>query len=60
MPEPRPVTRRSDEGAADMGSLVALGRAEPQPVPEPPPPANDPFQEPVYTEPVTEPADDAA
>lgn len=62
MPEPRPITRRVDDGAADMSSLVQLGLADPQPVPEPPPPAVDPFQEPVpQDEPVDEPTgDDAA
>lgn len=57
MPEPRPITRRVDDGAADMSSLVQLGLADPQPVPEPPPPTVDPFQEPV---PQDEPVDGAA
>jgi hypothetical protein len=48
VPEAIPVTPRTDDSAADMGSLVRLGLAEPQPVPEPPPPADDPFLEPVY------------
>lgn len=60
MPEPRPITRRVDDSAADMGSLVTLGLAEPQPVPEPPAPAIDPFQEPAYTETTAEPADNPA
>lgn len=47
MPDARPYTPRTDDSAADMKSLVALGQAPPQPVPEPPP-AVDPFQEPVY------------
>lgn len=45
MPDPIPLQPRQDSGAADMGSLVRLGREEPQPIPEP---ANQPFQEPVY------------
>ncbi|MBA2951981.1 hypothetical protein [Streptomyces himalayensis] len=35
MPEARPVARRVDESAADMGSLVRLGLADEQPVPAP-------------------------
>lgn len=46
MPDAIPITPRTDDSAADMGSLVRLGLAEPQPVPEPP--ADDPFLEPVY------------
>lgn len=32
-PEPRSVQPRIDPAAADMGSMVQLGLAEPQPVP---------------------------
>jgi hypothetical protein len=45
MPDPIPLRPRRDDSAADMGSLVRLGREEPQPIPEP---ATNPFQEPVY------------
>lgn len=31
---PRPVQRRVDEGAADMGTLVDLGLVEEQPEPQ--------------------------
>jgi hypothetical protein len=58
MPEPRPASRRTDNSAADMDSLVNLGLAEEQPVPEPPPPAIDPFLQPAYTETTVEPAND--
>lgn len=44
MPDPIPLPPRHDETAADMGSLVRLGEAEPQPVPAP---ATQPVQEPV-------------
>ena len=46
MPEP-PVERlpRRDTAAADIRSLVALGREEPPPIPAP---ATNPFLEPVY------------
>jgi hypothetical protein len=45
MPEPRERQRRHDDTAADIGTLVRLGREEPPPVPRP---AIQPFQEPVY------------
>jgi hypothetical protein len=35
MRDPRPVAARPKGGAADVGSLVALGEAEPPPVPVP-------------------------
>lgn len=50
MPDAVPVARRKDDSAADVGSLVKLGLAEPQPQPSyeglfleppPPPPVND-------------------
>lgn len=51
MPEPIPRQPRRDDAAADMRSLVQLGRADVQPVPAPsvspflepdwPPPADD-------------------
>lgn len=46
MPEP-PTERppRRDATAADMGSLVRLGREDPPPIPAP---AVDPFLEPAY------------
>ncbi|MEV6696211.1 hypothetical protein AB0M68_03485 [Streptomyces sp. NPDC051453] len=34
MPDAVPVARRRDDSSADMGSLVKLGLAEPQPVPQ--------------------------
>lgn len=43
MPEARERPPRRDDSAADMGSLVALGREEPPPVPAP---SISPFQEP--------------
>lgn len=43
MPEARPMARRVDDSAGDMGSLVELGLAEAQPVPEP---SISPFLEP--------------
>ena len=45
MPEAVERLPRRDDTAADVGSLVRLGREEPQPVPAP---ANQPFQEPQY------------
>ncbi|MEV4783960.1 hypothetical protein AB0K53_00650 [Streptomyces tuirus] len=45
MPDPIPLRPRRDDTAADVGSLVRLGREEPPPIPEP---AINPFQEPVY------------
>jgi hypothetical protein len=45
MPDPIPLRPRRDDSAADMGSLVRLGREEPQPIPEP---ATNPFLEPDY------------
>ncbi|MEU1434087.1 hypothetical protein ABZ438_08300 [Streptomyces sp. NPDC005786] len=33
-PQPRPVQRRLDDGAADMATLVDLGLADEQPVPQ--------------------------
>lgn len=36
MPDPRPVEPRRLDGAADVGSLVALGMEEPPPKPAPP------------------------
>ncbi|WP_158689353.1 hypothetical protein [Streptomyces viridosporus] len=45
MPEAVPLQPRRDDTAADVGSLVRLGREEPQPIPAP---ATNPFQEPVY------------
>ena len=45
MPDPIPVQPRPQPGAADLKSLVALGREEPPPVPAP---ATDPFLEPAY------------
>jgi hypothetical protein len=43
MPEPIPRVQRRDDTAADMASLVQLGRAERQPVPTP---SISPFLEP--------------
>ncbi len=40
--DPLPVPPRSRDGAADVGSLVAMGVEEPPPIPEPV------FVEPVY------------
>jgi hypothetical protein len=36
---------RRDDTAADVGSLVRLGREDPQPIPAP---ATNPFLEPAY------------
>lgn len=48
-PQPRQVQRQIDDGAADTGTLVQLGLAEPPPVPqyqglfvEPPPTPEEP------------------
>lgn len=49
MPEPRERQRRHDDTAADIGTLVRLGREEPPPIPRP---ATQPFQEPVYDPPL--------
>lgn len=51
MPEPRAVQPRRDDAAADLGSLVEMGREEPPPIPAP---ATDPFLQPDW------PPDDAA
>ncbi|MER5843673.1 hypothetical protein ABT099_25960 [Streptomyces prasinus] len=45
MPEAPERPPRRDDTAADVGSLVRLGREEPQPIPAP---AIQPFQEPDY------------
>jgi hypothetical protein len=45
MPEALERPPRHDDTAADVGSLVRLGREEPQPIPAP---ATQPFQEPHY------------
>lgn len=42
MPDPIPVQPRPQPGAADLRSLVALGREEPPPIPQPV------FVEPAY------------
>ncbi|MFJ3950340.1 hypothetical protein ACIPXV_09745 [Streptomyces libani] len=48
-PAPVPVQSRTDEAAADLGSLVDLGMAEPppEPSPEPPPPPVQTFDTPA-------------
>lgn len=43
MPEAVPRSPRRDDTAADLGSLVALGREEPPPIPAP---SISPFLEP--------------
>jgi hypothetical protein len=43
MPAPIPIQPRRDDAAADMRSLVQLGRADEQPVPAP---SISPFLEP--------------
>lgn len=43
--DPRPLEPRSRDGGADVGSLVAMGVAEPPPIPQP---SIQPFQAPVY------------
>ncbi|MFJ3984457.1 hypothetical protein [Streptomyces fungicidicus] len=45
MPDAVERPPRYDDTAADIGSLVRLGREEPPPIPRP---ATQPFQEPVY------------
>jgi hypothetical protein len=45
MPEAPERPPRRDDTAADVGSLVRLGREEPQPVPAP---SIQPFLEPAY------------
>ncbi|MGW4493727.1 hypothetical protein [Streptomyces sp. NPDC004376] len=45
MQNPIPVAQWQQPAAADVGSLVQLGREDPPPIPEP---ATDPFQEPAY------------
>jgi hypothetical protein len=49
MPEPRPSEPRRQDGAADVDSLVALGKANPPPLPaeaaRPAPPTADPADE---------------
>lgn len=35
MPDPIPLRPRRDDTAADVGSLVRLGREDPPPIPEP-------------------------
>lgn len=45
MPEPIPRQPRRDDAAADMKSLVQLGRADEQPVPAP---SISPFLEPDW------------
>ncbi|WP_275462055.1 hypothetical protein [Streptomyces noursei] len=40
--QPRPVTPPVDDGAADLGSQVDLGLADPPPVPSADPPAPPP------------------
>ncbi|KOG33278.1 hypothetical protein [Streptomyces resistomycificus] len=42
MPDPIPLSPRRDDTAADVGSLVRLGREEPPPVPAPTAPAPGP------------------
>ncbi|WP_167459220.1 MULTISPECIES: hypothetical protein [Streptomyces] len=51
MPEPIPRARRRDDTAADMTSLVQLGRADPQSVPAP---SISPFLEPDLPPPPAE------
>ena len=53
MPDPIPLRPRLDDTAADLRSLVQLGREEPPPVPAP---AINPFQEPDWPPPDDEPA----
>ncbi|WP_406418467.1 hypothetical protein [Streptomyces sp. NBC_01614] len=53
MPEAVPRQPRRDDTAADIGSLVTLGREEPPPIPAP---ATNPFLEPDLPPPDDEPA----
>ncbi|MBR8638573.1 hypothetical protein KEF29_02985 [Streptomyces tuirus] len=53
MPEPIPLRPRRDDTAADVRSLVQLGREEPPPIPAP---ATNPFLEPDWPPPDDEPA----
>ena len=53
MSDPIPLRPRRDDTAADVGSLVRLGREEPPPVPAP---AIQPFLEPDWPPPDDEPA----
>ena len=57
MPEAIPVSPRRDDTAADMRSLVDLGRADPQPLPAPTP-AAPPVGEPVPQQPAPDPTDE--
>ncbi|WP_329114417.1 hypothetical protein [Streptomyces sp. NBC_01353] len=51
LPAQRPVTRRVDETAADMGTLIDMGVVEEQPEPPPAePPPEEPAPEPVPEE----------
>ena len=45
MPDPTPHAPRRDDTAADMRSLVELGRKEPQPVPAPAPAPAPPVED---------------
>lgn len=49
MPDPIPLRPRRDDTAADVRSLVQLGREDPPPVPAP---SIQPFLEPVYHPPL--------
>lgn len=53
MPDPIPLRPRRDDTAADVGSLVRLGREDAPPVPAP---AIQPFLEPDWPPPDDEPA----
>lgn len=55
MPEAVELPPRRDDTAADIGSLVRMGKAEPQPIPAP---ATNPFLEPEL--PPESPADEPA
>lgn len=59
MPEALPVTRRVDDSAGDMTSLVRLGLAEPQPVPDAPAPPPADEAPPPLPPPVSDPVDEA-
>lgn len=54
MPEAIPAIPRQDDSAADMRSLVQLGRADEQPVPAP---SISPFLEPDLPPPPAEPGE---